>query len=238
MHIHQDKQIEDSNRYDKIAANCLVLQILNDPVQKKNTYKCLARIDWLIKNQNCYYQNERILVYFNKNHCSGPITAGSRIVTCKALRPIENLNSFHFDYIKYCHLRHIYAQVFLRENEFSILLPVESKSVLTFLDFLRKKLLVIVKERVPGKSENSFLEALMLGYTEDLDPGLLKSYANTGVIHIIAISGLHLALICQRQTRGGGVSPTARRAATATHAEPAPSLREGPTPAALRQYPN
>ena len=197
MHVHQDKQVEDSNCYDKTHANCLVIKILSDPVQKKNTYKCLARIDWIIKNQNCYYQNERILIYFDKNNCSGPISLDSRIVICKALRPIENLNSFNFDYKKYCHLKHIYAQVFLKENEFSILSPVESKLVLTFLDSLRKKLLVIVKERVPGKSENSFLEALMLGYTEDLDPGLLKSYANAGVIHIIAISGLHLALICQ-----------------------------------------
>jgi competence protein ComEC len=211
MHVHMDKQIEDSNCYNKTPANCLVLQILNDPVQKKSTYKCLARIGWLIKNQKCYYQNERILIYFNKNHCSGPITTGSRIVTCKALRPIESLNSFNFDYKKYCRLRHIYAQVFLKENEFSILPPDEAKSVLTFLDILRKKLLVIIKERVPGKSENGLLEALMLGYTDDLDPGLLKSYADSGVIHIIAISGLHLALICQilelaLQKRGWGKS--------------------------------
>ncbi len=36
----------------------------------------------------------------------------------------------------------------------------------------------------------------MVGFTDDLDPGILKSYADSGVIHIIAISGLHLALIC------------------------------------------
>jgi competence protein ComEC len=37
----------------------------------------------------------------------------------------------------------------------------------------------------------------MVGFTDDLDPLLLKSYADSGVIHIIAISGLHLALICE-----------------------------------------
>jgi competence protein ComEC len=37
----------------------------------------------------------------------------------------------------------------------------------------------------------------MVGFTDDLDPMLLKSYADSGTIHIIAISGLHLALICQ-----------------------------------------
>jgi competence protein ComEC len=196
MHIHQDKQVEDSHCYDKTRTNCLLLQILSDPVQKKNTYKCLARINWLVKGQTCYYQNEKILIYFNE-FLPDQISAGSWIITGKNLRPIENFKSFDFDYKKYCRLRHIYAEVFLKENEFSILPVKETGSALTVLDSLRKKLLLIIKKWVPNRSENSLLEALMVGFTDDLDQGLLKSYADTGVIHIIAISGMHLALICQ-----------------------------------------
>jgi len=55
----------------------------------------------------------------------------------------------------------------------------------------------IVKKQIPRKTESGFLEALLFGFTEDLDPDVLRSYADTGVVHIIAISGLHLALICQ-----------------------------------------
>jgi competence protein ComEC len=35
----------------------------------------------------------------------------------------------------------------------------------------------------------------LIGYKEDLDKEIVKSYSNTGVVHIIAISGLHLGLI-------------------------------------------
>ncbi|TMI86483.1 MAG: ComEC/Rec2 family competence protein, partial [Bacteroidetes bacterium] len=35
----------------------------------------------------------------------------------------------------------------------------------------------------------------MIGYKDDLDQTLVQSYTNTGVVHIIAISGLHLGLI-------------------------------------------
>ena len=38
-------------------------------------------------------------------------------------------------------------------------------------------------------------EALLIGYKDDLDKNLVQSYTNTGVVHIIAISGLHLGLI-------------------------------------------
>jgi len=36
---------------------------------------------------------------------------------------------------------------------------------------------------------------MLIGYREDLDKELLNAYTNTGVVHIIAISGLHLGLI-------------------------------------------
>ena len=113
------------------------------------------------------------------------------------LKPIENFRSFDFDYKKYCRLKHIYSQLFLKENEFLIVEHGETKSLWMVLDAFRKKLLIIIRKYVPSKSENSLLEALMVGFTDDLDPVLLKSYADTGVMHIIAISGLHLALICQ-----------------------------------------
>ncbi len=102
-----------------------------------------------------------------------------------------------FDYVGYCHLRHIYAQIFLTENDFVVIGNGHEKTIIRALNDFRKRLLIILKKQIPGNSENGFLEALLFGYTDDLEPALLKSYADTGVIHIIAISGLHLALICQ-----------------------------------------
>jgi len=36
---------------------------------------------------------------------------------------------------------------------------------------------------------------MLIGYKDDLDKHLAQAYAATGVVHIIAISGLHLGLI-------------------------------------------
>jgi competence protein ComEC len=197
LHLHQDKPITESGYNTNNNKNYLLIQIMSDPVQRRSSYKCLARIECLVKNQTCFYQNEKVLIYLNNDRLSRQITGSSWIITDKILQPIENFKSFDFDYKKFCRLRHIYSQLYLKENEYSIVEHVETKSVLSILDSIRKKILAIIKRRVPSKSENSLLEALMVGFTDDLDPLLLKAYADSGVIHIIAISGLHLALICQ-----------------------------------------
>ncbi len=196
MHVHQDIQIEQSSCFMKGQSNLLIARLLGDPVQKQNSFKCLALVKWLIKDHTCFNENERIFLYFNKKPDGRQYSGGSLVIVRKELRPIENFTPVSdFDYKQYCHLRHIYGQGFLKENEYFLACPEKEKSLFSSLDSLRNKLLVIIKKYVSGKSENSLLEAMMVGYTDDLDPGLLKSYADSGVIHIIAISGLHLALI-------------------------------------------
>ena len=197
MHFHQDIPVEQSSCFSKKPANCLLLRLLSDPVPKQNSWKVVARVSWLCKNQCCYFENEQILVYFNKKLDARQVSSGSLILFRKELQPIRNEKTTDFDYKGFCRLRHIYGQVFLNKDEFVQVGHEQEKTIISSLDSFRRKLLIILKKQIPRESENGFLEALLFGYTVDLDPGLLKSYADTGVIHIIAISGLHLALICQ-----------------------------------------
>ena len=65
-----------------------------------------------------------------------------------------------------------------------------------FIITARTKILSILQKNLPpSKDELGIAEALLIGYTSDLDKDLVKAYSNTGVVHIIAISGMHLGLI-------------------------------------------
>ena len=195
--VHQDIQTNQSSCYVKGQSNLLLVRLLGDPVKKQNSFKCSAQVNWLAKGHTCFTENERIFIYFGKKPDPRQYSGGSLIIFRKELRPIENFKSFSdFDYKKYCHLRHIYSQVFLKENEYSLVTNEKGISLFSLINSLREKLLIVIKKYLPDKSESSLLEALMVGFTDDLDSAILKSYADSGVIHIIAISGLHLALIC------------------------------------------
>ena len=195
MYLHRDIPVEPLNSESNNAA-LYVVRLLGDPRPKSKSYKCLAEVSLLIKKRAVYHEQEKIFVYFSPDTDFGQLAAGTSILFRKSLKPIENFASSDFNYRTYCHLKHIYAQVFLSKSDFSITYK-ENKNVLTWLNLFRRKLLNVIKNYIPGKSAYSLLEALLVGFTEDLEPSLMKSYADTGVVHIIAISGMHLALICQ-----------------------------------------
>ena len=147
MHLHQDKPLTESEYYSNNSKNYLLIHVMSDPVQRRNSYKCLARIECLVKNQTCYYQNEKVLVYFNNDKLSRQLTGNSWIITDKILQPIENFKSLDFDYKKFCRLRHIYSQLFLKENDYSIVPHAETRSAFSqFLILSEEKYWSLLKD--------------------------------------------------------------------------------------------
>jgi competence protein ComEC len=72
----------------------------------------------------------------------------------------------------------------------------ETGAFQSFIFSLRSYIVQTIKKYIHGSNqETGIAEALLIGYKEDLDKDLVQAYSNAGVVHIIAISGLHLGLI-------------------------------------------
>ena len=60
---------------------------------------------------------------------------------------------------------------------------------------VRDRLIAILNEALPNKEERSVVSALTLGYRTELAQDTLDYFASTGAMHVLSVSGLHVALI-------------------------------------------
>jgi competence protein ComEC len=181
----------------------LVVTLAEPLVEKTKSFKADAEVNVLIRKETAIPVKGKIIIYFSKDTVASPagsslagLTYGTQLLIAKPLQEIKNSgNPGGFDYTRYCLFNDIAYQVFLKPEEFVALPGKNEKWLGAFLISIRKEVLRILRTNIKGEKELGLAEALLIGYKNDLDKNLVQSYTNTGVVHIIAISGLHLGLI-------------------------------------------
>jgi competence protein ComEC len=174
-----------------------VIVTIEEPLSEKaKSFKAIASVNEVIDNGVPYEVKGNILLYFEKDDLLPNLQYGRQIIFNKPLQPIKNSgNPGTFNYQRYAAFQDVYQQVYLKPGEFAVL-PGKKENLLKKILFaVRQRVLHIITNYITGEKEAGLAEALLIGYKDDLDKTLVQSYSNTGVVHIIAISGLHLGLI-------------------------------------------
>ncbi len=105
------------------------------------------------------------------------------------------LNPLAFDYRQYLHLKNIDYQAFLNEQDWMVLDSLQGNRLLNLAFEMRDAFLKTLESHLPGKNEFAVGSALILGDKEELNEELKSAYANTGAMHVLAVSGLHVGMI-------------------------------------------
>lgn len=172
---------------------CRVLEPLQE---KAKTYKAEAEIIQ-IKYEGQYVHTEgTAIIYFKKSADTIPFRQGEILYVGKQLNRIKgSSNPGAFNYAQYCGFRNIYHQVFVDEEAVTSTGVVRLSVFEKMKTAVRAYVLSVLQKNIRGADEKAIAEALIIGYRNNLDKDLVQAYSNTGVVHIIAISGLHLGII-------------------------------------------
>ncbi len=174
----------------------LLVKLIEPSVEKTKSIKVNAEVDFLLQDQKAIPTKGKIILYFKKDSTLPKLEYGMQIVLKKTLQEIKNSgNPGGFDYKRYALFQGITHQVFLKPGEFEIIDSKKANWLYSFMYRSQERILSILRRNISGEKELGLAEALLIGYKDDLDQSLVQSYTNTGVVHIIAISGLHLGLI-------------------------------------------
>lgn len=174
----------------------LVVRLIEPPIEKEKSYKALASVESCINNDSSTITKGKIIVYFAKDSFSKRLRYGDKIIIGKGLKNIKNSgNPAGFNYVRYMAFQQIFQQCYLKKGDWIFLQNISGNPFKKALFDTRDFVIGIIDSYIPGENESALAKALLIGYRVDLDKDLVQAYSNAGVVHLIAISGLHLALI-------------------------------------------
>jgi competence protein ComEC len=189
---HQQQWVGHSYK----AQDIVQIRLLEPLSEKEKSFKALAEFISVQQNNKIIPVKGRLIIYFKKDSIPPALQYGSIIATNKLIPEIKNAgNPGGFDYKRYALFNEITHQLFLKSGDYILLNKRKVTGFYNWLFTTKAYILTVLRKHIRGDEEISVAEALLIGYRDDLDRDLVQAYSNTGVVHVIAISGLHLGLI-------------------------------------------
>lgn len=128
---------------------------------------------------------------------SGKLYYGSVIAIfgCPQMPPLPS-NPGEFNYQRYLQMNNIYFQFYLHDEQDYKILQGRNGSPWQhyIIQPVRNKIWSILDDHVPSPTVD-ILNALILGERQDIDRPIMEDFQRSGVIHVLAISGLHVGFI-------------------------------------------
>lgn len=137
----------------------------------------------------------KLLLKIRKDSLINPLNVDERVAFKNRVTNIPKpLNPHQFDYSQYMSHQKVLGQSELRASELFVF-PTSSRTLKGYAHRTREHIVASLKENGFKDDELGIIKALLLGQKDDISRDTYNNYAAAGVVHILAVSGLHVGII-------------------------------------------
>jgi len=191
---HQERCLR--NFEEPIGEETMTLRIdkvLPHQKHKKCFVKILSRLG---KEDDLKNDDGKMLVYFKDLASDSSFVIGNEyLVKGRSFAVPKNNNPYSFDYQRYLNHQGIYSQLFLNDSEVKFLRKNQNSKFDQRIQTIRKRCLRIFEKYFPDKNKLGVLQAMVLGKRDGLGEDINQAFIDTGAIHVLAVSGLHVGIL-------------------------------------------
>ncbi len=138
----------------------------------------------------------QVQVYFEKEDRCKELLPGSCISASGRLMQYEDPeNPFEFNYGAYQQGRGVYYRLYLDRSAWTSCPGYAGSGILIRSKLWRLALMRRIGRCIRGDDEKAILYSLLLGYRDELGPEVKQHFVRSGVMHILAVSGLHVGIL-------------------------------------------
>ena len=164
------------------ADTVLAMRLLGEGQEREKTIRYEAEVEG----------GSRVLLYLQKDSVSMPVM-GDVLMVQTQVRRGGQLGDF--DYGMYLRRQGIAGSCWANRRNWQVIGHEENRSLLTIAKRCQYRLHEQYRQMGIEGKELGILSALTLGYRENLDKDVQRSFSVSGAMHVLAVSGLHTGIV-------------------------------------------
>ena len=166
---------------------------IDDPKKSTHTKQSL-RIQKVMFEDQVYEVDANLFLTIKEEKRN--IAYGDLLLISTKLKPIKDpTNAFQFNFKQFAKHQRICYQLFVNPKDVK---RIDEGHGLKFQNFFRRqrnRSTEIIKSYFPDSTHQGILSALVLGQKNDLSKDTRTQFSESGIIHVLAVSGLHVGIV-------------------------------------------
>jgi len=138
--------------------------------------------------------NEGTILYLDKKYPVSNLEIGDTIFTKLTPMRVMNYEGSRFDYAVYLEKRGIYSTSYVRSDQI-VIKKLVIRSLNERIGKLRERYIDKIIALVGSENEAATMVAITIGEMSYLDKDIKAAYSNSGTMHLLAVSGMHVVFI-------------------------------------------
>jgi len=174
--------------------NAYLARVTDAPSEKERSWKVAVNMISMVGNGKIQTATGKAFIYLYKD---GPMLLhkGDSILVPGKWQLIKNAgNPFEFNYAEYCRRNNIYYEQSCSPNNIRLYAAADPATT-SFVDKAHNWCMQQLDNYITDAKTKGLMQAMLLGDEVNLDQDIRQSYSDTGIVHIIAISGSHVTII-------------------------------------------
>lgn len=170
-------------------------RIISLPEQKENSYRYESLVTRVHINGKWQFTETRSLLYIPLRTTVVPKPGDEALVQGRLGLPLMAANPEQFDYRRYLRNKGILWTDYAGTNAFQVVTSASHMDPRIWSASVSQWADGIFKDNVKDKNAYGLVKAMLLGRRDDLDKKQVGDYVISGAVHILSVSGMHVAII-------------------------------------------
>lgn len=190
----KNNELNNKLHFSKTQAQYLVVKINNEPVLKNGWLRFTANVEETVNNSKRSPSAGTLILSLKDN--TSDLTYGDELLIPAKYNTVNQpFNPAEFNYKRYLANQNIYYQAFLFPKQYELLDVGKGNAIVGYSLQLRRNLIEKLKRNLRDTNAIAVASTLILGYKADLSSDVLQAYSKTGTVHVLSVSGAHVAVI-------------------------------------------